>query len=157
MLLRLGALKHAGGVAVVDRRPRFVGVRDQNRNKLRLLFVHLVFFLRSLALGRRTEVGLKFCRIKNNFSQALKRSDQTAFITTSNRWDQLPNMAAAGGPTWYEDGDGGLNSSPDNVVHCKHPVRFDVMVPQDLVHLKKKTNEHELIQHACSHARVCVP
>lgn len=38
-------------------------------------------------------------------------------------------------PTWYEDGDGSLHSSADDVIHCKHPVGLNVMVPQDFVHL----------------------
>lgn len=43
--------------------------------------------------------------------------------------------------TWYEDGDGRLDSSPDDIIHCKHPVRFDVMVPQDFVYLKNATHK----------------
>lgn len=43
---------------------------------------------------------------------------------------QLPELL-----TWYEDGDRSLHSSADDVVHSKHPVRFNVMVPQDLIHL----------------------
>lgn len=43
--------------------------------------------------------------------------------------------------TWYEDGDGRLDSSPNDIIHCKHPVRFDVMVPQDFVYLKNATHK----------------
>lgn len=40
-------------------------------------------------------------------------------------------------PTWYKDGNGSLHSSADDVIHGEHPVGFDVMIPQDLVHLRK--------------------
>ncbi len=52
-------------------------------------------------------------------------------------WLQLCDL-----PTWYEDGDGSLHSSADDVIHCKHPVGFDVMVPQDFVYLKN-TQTHK--------------
>lgn len=55
--------------------------------------------------------------------------------------DKTPHQAAAADSTWDEDGDGGLNSSPDDVIHRKHPVRFDVMVPQDFVDLKNGTQQ----------------
>ncbi len=46
-------------------------------------------------------------------------------------------------PTWYEDGDGSLHSSADDVIHSKHPVGFNVMVPQDFVYLKNANTKKQ--------------
>lgn len=43
--------------------------------------------------------------------------------------------------TWNEDGDRGLHGSADDVIHRKHPVRFDVMVPQDFVYLRTTSKQ----------------
>lgn len=67
----------------------------------------------------------------------------TAIIQiVSTRWQQSQQTSKP--PTWYEDGDGSLHGSADDVIHCKHPVGFNVMVPQDLVYLNKQGNKPEL-------------
>lgn len=60
MLLSVGGVQRAhrrvGGVGCC---PRVVSVRSQDGSELRLLFIHFVFFLGSLTLGRWAKVGLQ--------------------------------------------------------------------------------------------------
>lgn len=37
--------------------------------------------------------------------------------------------------TWQKDGDGLLNRLPQQVIQSKHPVRFHLLLPQNLLHL----------------------
>lgn len=56
----VGGVQCSGGVGSLGR-SGVVCVRSQNWSELCLLLIHLVFFLRSFTLRRRTKVSLEFC------------------------------------------------------------------------------------------------
>lgn len=70
-----------------------------------------------LKRSNTTSCGWFFCiNVQINESKSVHKMVPTARL-------QLSQLL-----TWYEDGDCSLHSSADDVIHSKHPVRFNVMI-----------------------------